>query len=212
MTLLPEPSNPRPSGWDRRPRINAPAFSRKLDRAKAPPGTLPQPRRRAILAAFCERDRLEAALAALPRLGVGVTRVGVSGTPAAFEALFDRRFRAAPIHGLGPFLVLDGVFAERAGSRPVVKALSRLPRGSGSDGFLVSDGWPLPLPTARADAAACWSRLRIFGAVDGPPGSLRPPAIFLGLRLSDAQPATTVCQALLAINDGPVELHDFRAL
>lgn len=182
---------------------------RESEEASKPAATLPQPRRRAVLVAFCDRRRLDAALAALPRLGFGVTRFGVLGTLEAFETLLAGRFRAALIHRLGPSLILDCAFAEPDGSRLTRKAVSRLPGRSESEALLVSEGWPLPIE--RADGTAFCNRDRILGAVFGRPGDARSPAIVLGLRLSDAQSAATVCQALLAINDGPVELHDLRA-
>lgn len=76
---------------------------------------------------------------------------------------------------------------------------------------MVSEGWPLPLPPEREHRAALGDRDRTLGAVYSRPGELPSLAVLLGLRLSDAQPAASVCQALLAINNGPVELHDLRA-
>lgn len=179
--------------------------------AKESHSALPQPRRRAVLAAFRDRRRLKAALAALPRLGLAVADFGFLGGPAAFEALLAGRFREAPVHRLGPILLLDGALAAPDGSHPVVKRLSKLKGRSPSEMLLVSEGWPLPLPLERADQAAICDRDPTLGAVYGRPVDWRSPAVLLGLRLADARPAASVCQALLAINNGPVELLDLRA-
>ncbi len=127
MTVLPEPYDPRVADEDRRPMEAHLAFRRQFDLANTSAATLPQPRRRAVVATICYRRRHHAALAALPRLGNAVALFGVLGTPAAFETFFAGRFQATSIHGLRPFLILDDAFAEAGGSRPVMKALSRLP-------------------------------------------------------------------------------------
>ena len=76
---------------------------------------------------------------------------------------------------------------------------------------MVSEGWPLPLPPEREYRAALCDRDRILGAISSRLEELPALAVLLGLRLSDGQPAASVCQALLAINNGPVELLDLRA-
>ncbi len=187
------------------------ALRREAVWAKESDAALPQPRRRAVLAAFRDRRRLEAALAALPRLGLTVADFGFLGAPAGFEALLAGRFRAAPVHSLGPVLVLDSAFAGQGDSRPVMKPLRRLPGCSLSEMLLVSEGWPLPLPPEPADQAAICDRNPTLGAVYGRPVDWRSPAVLLGLRLADTRPAASVCQAFLAINNGPVELLDLRA-
>ncbi len=209
MTLVPSPCEPRPTDWNRWQRSDLHPRWRFADLDKAAATTLPRIRRRAVLAAFCDRQRLEAALNALPGLGFDVGRFGALGTPASFEKLLFGRLRAAQIHRPGPFLVLDDVFAEPGGSRRVMKALSRLPGCSGTQTLLVSEGWPLPIE--GSDETAFYNRDRILRAVYGRSGDAASPLIILGLRLSDVQSPASVCQALLAINDGPVAFHDLRA-
>ena len=211
MTLLPSSSDPKSAGRYRQALTIPRALRREAVWAKESDAALPQPRRRAVLVAFRDRRRLEAALAALPSLGFAASDFGILGTPTAFETLLAGRFRAAPTHRLRPFLVLDSDFAGQGGSRPVMKPLRRLPGHSLSEVLLVSEGWPLPLPMERADQAAICDRNRTFGAIYGRPVDMRSPAVLLGLRLADARPAASVCQALLAINNGPVELLDLRA-
>ena len=209
MTPLPSASARRRVDKHKRPSIDARAHRRATVVGEAPAASLPRERRRAVLATFCDRRRIEAALSALPRLGFSVAHFGVLGTPASFETLLAGRFRVAPIHHLGPFLVLEDAFAEPDGSCPVIKALSRLPGRSDSETLLVSEGWPLPIEQASRTAFRCHGR--ILGAVGSRAHDAWSPSIVLGLRLSDAQSAATVCRALLAINDGPVELHDLGA-
>ncbi len=165
--------------------------------------TLPAPRRRAVLAAFHDRARLLAALDALPRLGFGAARFGLIGSVAAFEALLAYRFKAAAMNDLDATLVLDNAIAGGVAARPVVKALTRLPGKAGSQGMLVSDGWPLPLPSEPGDGVLSGDLARRLAA------QVRP-VVLLGLRLLSTQSPAYVCRALLAINDGPVELHDLR--
>ncbi len=205
MMVLREAFDAGPSERDLRRSSRSPASWRAFRRADLPDGPLPQPRRRAVLAAFSDRLRLEGALVALPRLGFDAGGFGVLGTPAAFEALFAGRFQAAPIHGLGPFLVLDDCFTDPGGSRPVTKALSRLPGESEATAFLVSGGWPLPLAAEPGGTCASRDWLRLLAAAQG------RPAILLGLRLLSTQSAAFVCRTLLAINDGPVELLDLKS-
>lgn len=165
---------------------------------------LPAPRRRAVVAAFGDRLRLEAALVALPRLGVGADRFGVCATEAALKALLSGRFRAAATPDPGPVLVVGDGFVAGGEGRPAVKVMTPLPGGMGSDRLLVSDGWPLPLSPDPATAAVPGDLARLLSATRG------RPAVLLGLSLLNTQPAAFVCRALLAINDGPVELHDLR--
>ena len=198
MTLLRKPSEPRPTDRDLRTRIDLSASWRALGRSER----LPVPRRRAVLAVFGERPRLETALASLRRLGFGAEGIGVCGTRAALEGLLACRVQSSPIHGLGAILVLGEAFAERAGGRPVVKALARLPGPAGSDTLMISDGWPLP-PEPR-DQPGSREIMRLLSAVQG------RPAILLGLRLPNTQSPALVCRALLATADGPVELQDLR--
>ena len=182
MTLLRKPSEPRPTDRDLRTRIDLSASWRALGRSER----LPVPRRRAVLAVFGVRPWLETALASLRRLG----------------GLLACRVQSSPIHGLGAILVLGEAFAERAGGRPVVKALARLPGPAGSDTLMISDGWPLP-PEPR-DQPGSREIMRLLSAVQG------RPAILLGLRLPNTQSPALVCRALLATADGPVELQDLR--
>ncbi len=209
LALEPSPCEPRPIARARWQRSDLHKRWRFIGADKAPTATLSRTRRRAVLAAFRDRQRLEAALNALPGLGFDAARFGALGTPASFEILFFGRLRAAQIDRPGPFLVLDDVFAEPGGSRPVMKTLSRLPGCSGTQTLLVSEGWPLPIE--RPDETAFYNRDRILGAAYGRPSDAPSPLIILGLRLSDVQSAASVCQALLAINDGPVAFHDLRA-
>ena len=193
-----------PADEERGARIDPLAHGRALGRAAPLAGDLPRRRRRAVLAVFRDRRRLEAALAALPGLGFGVARFGLLGTPEAFEAVLGDRYRAAPTHGLGSFLVLGDAFAGPGGSLPVMKALLRLPGGARAEPVLVSDGWPLPLPSDLAEGSrGGYSTLRL----DGTRGQ---PALLLGLRPPDTRSAAVLCRTLLAISDGPVELRDLR--
>lgn len=203
VNLLPEPAEARPSEGDLRSRFDLFASWRAGAAVDRPAGGLPLPRRRAVLAALGGRPRLEAALIALRRLGFGAEGIGVCGPPAALAALLACRFRAAPIHGLGPILVLGEAFVERPDGRPVVKALVRLQGQDGSDDLLVSDGWPLP--PKPIDRPASGDLMRLLSATQA------RPAVLLGLRLPNTQSAALVCRTLLAIADGPVELQDLRA-
>ena len=193
-----------PADEGRRARSDSLAPWRALGHAAPLAGDLPRRRRRAVLAVFRDRLRLEAALAALPGLGFGAARFGLLGTPAAFGAVLGDRYRAAPVHGLGPFLVLDDAFAGPGGSLPVMKALLRLPGGPRAEPVLVSDGWPLPLPPDPAEGLAGEEPVLHPG---GAPG---PSALLLGLRPPDTRSAAVLCRTLLAISDGPVELRDLR--
>lgn len=203
MTLPLEAFDPAPSGKGRGLRHDVLASWGAGDCDEGSSGTLPVPRRRAVIAAFQERPRLEAALVALPSLGFGVARFGLIGTSAAFEALLACRFKSVAIHEPGATLVLDEEMAGGVGSRPVAKALTRLPGKAGSQGLLVSDGWPLPLPPEPGDSVLSGDLAQRLAARGR-------PAVLLGLRLLGTQSPAHVCRALLAINDGPVELHDLR--
>ncbi|MDJ0942335.1 MAG: hypothetical protein QNJ30_02670 [Kiloniellales bacterium] len=141
---------------------------------------------------------------ALPRLGVSAGRFGICATEASLESLLPRRFRAAATQDPGPVLIVGDGFVASGEGRPVVKAMTCLPGGTGSDRLLVSDGWPLPTSPDPAAAAVSGDLARLLSATRG------RPTVLLGLRLLNSQPAASVCRALLAINDGPVELHDLR--
>ena len=204
MNVLHEAVDPDTSDLDLRRESRSLASRRAFRLAGLSEGPLSQPRRRAVLAAFGDRLRLEGALLALPRLGFDLAGFGVLGTPAAFEVLFAGRFQAAPTGGQEPVLVLGDCFADPGGPPAVTKALSRLPAKSEATAFLVSGGWPLPLAAEPGDACASRDWFRLLAPAQG------RPAILLGLRLLDGQSAAFVCRTLLAINDGPVELLDLK--